>query len=436
MPGLRVVAVPAEKYYRLRISAAELQPVVEEAFEAIVDALLRPLAPSEGTPEPEPPPVEEHSIRIDGKDYSEAAERVNQTYLDNLWCDGLPIVPPTASAVQQMLAGTRRSPSEVIGKVAPKNGTATIEKIAINAVMAGARPEYLPVIIAAMEGFTDKQYDLTHMQASTGSFTPMVVVNGPIARELNFNCGVGLLGHGWRANSTVGRALRLCLLNCGWTWPGVNDMSLTGRLAAYTFYTFAENEERSPWEPYHVSQGLSPSESAVTVATSSAPVLFGGAAVLPWTGQGVIDAVISRISAVGFGWFHSQTYLLVLHPDCAADLAKAGFTRRSLQEHLYERSRVPFEKLASTNAGFSNDSLVGFLHQTIADGRIRPDRAPVFRDALKPGGMVPVVQGPEDFHILVAGGSPGYDLLFSYPGPNRARQTKKIAGATLTKSGR
>ena len=107
-----------------------------------------------------------------------------------------------------MEAGTTLSPQKVIGQVAPKNGTATVEKIAINAVMAGAKPEYFPVILAAMEGFTDKHYDLTHVVASTGSFTPVVIVDGPVTRELGFNSGIGMLGIGWQANSTVGRAPR------------------------------------------------------------------------------------------------------------------------------------------------------------------------------------------------------------------------------------
>jgi len=437
MPGLRVVALSADKYYRARSSAAEVQPVVDEVFEEIIDDLTRPATFEESAPEPARKELQTAVIHAGGKDYNDAAERVNQLFLDNLWADGLPIVPPTAEAVERMLAATTRSRDEVLGPVAPKGGLATIEKIAINSVMAGAKPEYLPAIIAAMEGFTDKRYDLTHMQASTGAFTPVVIFNGPLAREVKFNSGIGLLGHGWRANSTVGRALRLCLLNLGWTWPAVNDMSLTGRFEAYTFYTFAENEAGSPWEPYHVGLGFKPEESTVTVATTgTAPIVLGGGAVFPWTGQGVIDTVISIVGQLRFGWFHSQNYILVLHPNCAADLAKAGFTRKSLQEYLYERSRIPYEKIAAASAGFSNSTLLDFLRDTIADGRMRADRAPVFEEALKPGGMVPVVQSPADFHIIVAGGSPGYDLLFSYPGPNWAHLTKKITGATLTQGGR
>ncbi|MBZ5502364.1 MAG: hypothetical protein LAN59_09000 [Acidobacteriia bacterium] len=436
MPGLRIVALPAEQYYKARPSLSEMQPLAAGAFPQIVDHLLRPLTAEEAAPRQIQREPQREAIRVAGADYNDAAEQLNQLFLENLWADGLPVVPPTERAVKWMLSGTTRAPGEIIGQVAPKGGTATVEKIAINAVMAGARPEHLPVILAAMEGFTDPNFDLTHMQASTGSFTPVVIVNGPIAQELKFNSGIGLLGHGWRANSTVGRALRLCLLNLGQTWPAINDMSLTGRLESYTFYTFAENQEASPWEPCHVSLGFRPEDSTVTVATTGNPMMFGGGAVTAWSGQGILDSMVARISSVGFSWFHSQTYILVLHPDCAVELAKLGYTRKSLQEWLYEHARIPYEMLASATVGFSHAAVIDFTRQTIADGRIRPEHAATFREALKPGGRIPAVQGPEDFHIFVAGGSPGYDLLFSYPGPNQAHQTKRIAGATLTHAGR
>jgi hypothetical protein len=209
----------------------------------------------------------------------------------------------------------------------------------------------------------------------------------------------------------------------------VNDMALTGRLESYTFFTFAEDTAKSPWEPYNVSLGYKPEDSTVTVATSGNPIVYGGGAVAPWTGQGVVDQMIGRInSGSGFGWFFSQTFVIVLIPDCAVDLSSAGYTRKKLQEYFYEHTRVPFEKL--------NPGTVKLTEAATADGRIRPENAQIFRDNLKPGGKVPVVQTPDDFHIVVAGGSPGYDLVFSYPGPNWAHQTKKISGATLTKAGR
>jgi hypothetical protein len=434
MPGIRVLALPANKYYLARDSKQDLQTLADRCFDQMIDALTRPLTPDEAKPSPIEKQKEDGRIQMTGKDFLDAFKKINELFLVKRWADGLPIVPPAPDLVKAMLAGTSRSPQEIIGQVAPKNGTATVEKIAINAAMAGAKPEYFPVILAAMEGFTDKHYDLTHVQASTGSFTPVVVVDGPIAQELGFNSGIGMLGHGWRANSTVGRALRLSLLNIGQTWPQVNDMALTGRLESYTFFTFAEDTARSPWEPYHVSLGYKPEDSTVTVATSVNPVVLGGGAVAPWTGQGVVDQIVMRIRSGGVVWPHSQSYILVLHPDCAVDLANSGYSRTGLQEYLYDQTRVPYEKLAGP-VFFGHDNEVDFIRASIADGRIRPDRAQVFLDALRPGGRVPVVQSPADFHILVAGGSPGYDLLFSYPGTNWANQTKRISGATMTRAG-
>ncbi len=435
MPGLRAVGLSSDTYYRARASKDELRPIVAAKLAEIVDAATRALTAEEEHPAQVTKARQAANIKVAGKDFLDAQENLNQVFLENRWADGLPVVPPTPELVKAMLAGTKRVPDEVLGPVAPKNGTATVEKIAINAVMAGAKPEYFPVILAAMDGFTNKSYDLTHVQASTGSFTPVVVVDGPIAQELGFNSGIGMLGHGWRANSTVGRALRLSLLNLGQTWPQVNDMALTGRLEAYTFYTFAEDLSRNPWEPYNASLGYKRDDSTVTVASSFNPLVFGGGAVAPWTGQSVIGDIAERIRSGGVRWPHSQTYILVLHPDCAADLAKNGHSRRSLQEHLYEQTRVPYEKL-SKQVAWGQGSEEDFIRACIADGRIQPGRAQIFLENLKPGGQVPVVQGPEDFHIFVAGGSPGYDLLFSYPGTNRANQTVKITGATRTKAGR
>jgi hypothetical protein len=435
MPGIRTLALPANKYYVARGNKQEAQPIADAFFDKMVDDLTRPLTPEEAKPSQAQKLSEDANIKVTGKDFLDASEKVNELFLENRWADGLPIVPPTPELVKAMEAGTTRSPKDVLGQVAPKNGTATVEKIAVNAVMAGAKPEYFPVILAAMEGFLDKHYDLTHVVASTGSFTPVVVVDGPIAQELGFNSGIGMLGIGWQANSTVGRALQLSLLNLGQTWPQVNFMGLTGRLEGYTFYTFAEDTEKSPWEPYNVSQGFQKGDSTVTVSSAGNPAVFGGGAVAPWTAQGVIDQMAAQIRNRGVAWPYAQKHIVVLHPDCAVELANKGYTRKSLQEYLYEQTRVPYEKLVGGLAAFGEGSEEALIRASVADARIRPDRAQIFLDNLKPGGRVPVVQSPEDFHIVVAGGSPGYDLLFTYPGTNWAHQTVKITDAALNKTG-
>ncbi|MGB9070442.1 MAG: UGSC family (seleno)protein [Candidatus Acidiferrales bacterium] len=434
MPGIRTLALPADKYYVARSNKQEVQQIVDQFFDRLVDDLTRTLTAEERHPSQVQKMFENADIKVTGKDLLDASEKLNALFLDNRWADGLPVIPPTPELVKAMEAGTTRSPKDVLGQVAPKNGTATVEKIAVNAVMAGAKPEYFPVILAAMEGLLDKHYDLTHVVASTGSFTPVVLVDGPIAKELNFNSGIGMLGIGWQANSTVGRAIQLSLLNLGQTWPQVNFMGLTGRLEAYTFYTFAEDTAKSPWEPYNVSQGFQPGDSTVTVSSAGNPQVFGGGAVAPWTAQGVIDQMATQIRNRGVAWPHAQKHIVVLHPDCAVELANHGYTRKRLQEYLYEQTRVPFEKLTN-QVSFGEGTEEAFIRASIEDGRIRADRAQIFLDNLKPGGRVPVVQSPDDFHIVVAGGSPGYDLLFTYPGTNWAHETKKITGVTPSKAG-
>ena len=218
----------------------------------------------------------------------------------------------------------------MIGTVAPKNGIATIERIAVNSVMAGARPEYLPVIIAAMEGLTDRRFDLLHMTASTFSFMFEIVVTGPIAEEIGINAGIGLLGYGWRPNNTIGHAIRLCLINIGMVWPQENDMALMGRPSSHTFQTFGENQAKSPWEPYHVSLGFEARDSCVTVATAmshnspGATTVFGGGAVEPWTPQIILDNMVNAIARGRSGmtvWKlgsvipSPQRHNIILHPN-------------------------------------------------------------------------------------------------------------------------
>ena len=258
MPNMRIVTIPSDKWYRLRGTVKEVRPLVEAALNPIVEALTKPLTPEEAKPQ-QKTAVDYPPIRITGANYADAVEKFNAVVSrkpDGRW---IASGAPDQRGRCQMLKGTSRSPSEVIGKIPMKFGIATIEKIAINAVMAGAKPEYLPVIIAAMEAISaGGQLDMGfwHMMGSSGGFTLIIMVNGPIAKEINMNSGIGFLGDCWRANSTIGRSVRLATRNIGHTWPAVNDMALTGRPSAHTFYTFAENEEMNPWEPYQCEPGF------------------------------------------------------------------------------------------------------------------------------------------------------------------------------------
>ena len=434
MPPLRIVSVPSENYYKARTSVKDMRPIAAGAAETIIDALTRPLTQEEIKPKPVSQQPLERTLRVSAETYSSAYEKFNQLFLDYRWGDGLPAVPPTAEAVKWMLTGTSRPPEEVIGKVAIKNGTATIEKIAINAVMAGAKPEYLPVIIAAMAALTDKNYDLTHLQASTGSITPVIIVNGPITKELNINSGIGYLGHGWRANSTIGRAVRLCLINLGHTWPQSNDMALTGREAAFGNFTFAENEVDSPWKPYHADLGFKSEESTVTVSSAMWHIRQGpGGAVTVHPPKEALKILARMLVEINYPtppasptWLLSKNYVIALDPGLARGLSELGFSKEALKKWLFENARIPFSTLSQREVNDMEGAILG--------GQL-PARV-LSKDQLKEGGMIPVVSGPEHLHIIVVGGMPGYAGVWCYPGPKSGHQTKRISGATLTNSGR
>jgi hypothetical protein len=200
MPTIRIVTVPAREYYKHRITKEGVKPIAVDTITFLIEALTRPLSAQEANPKPKQMKLSQN-VKVTAESYDLAVEKFNQLFVDNHWGDGLPLVPPTPQRVRWMLKGTNRSPQEVIGTVAPKNGIATVEKIAINAVLAGAKPEYLPVILAAMEGLTDKNFDLLHIATSSGSFTLLIMVNGPIAKEIHMNPGIGFLGYGWRASA-------------------------------------------------------------------------------------------------------------------------------------------------------------------------------------------------------------------------------------------
>jgi hypothetical protein len=450
LPTIRIVSLPSIDYYPNRSTVESIKPVAEASIDAIIDALTRLLTPEEKNPKQQAQKKTGETVKITADDYESTLEQFNQLYLNNHWGDGLPLVPPTEQAVKWMLSGTKRSPDEVIGRVPYRNGIATVKKIAINAVMAGAKPEYLPVILSAMECLTEEG-TYTHMMSSEGSFTLMIMVSGPLGKELNMNSGVGLLGHGWRANNTIGRAVRLSLINIGYLWPGEIDMALIGRPSPHTFYTFAENIEQSPWETFNEGLGYKPEDSCVTVDTVMGGIgtrIYGGGVVEPWDVKPVLESMVKDVAfdrntfaqykvGVANPMAHLRKHILVIHPEMAIMLQRIGFdSKRSLRDYLYESTLVPYEELSKQEIQGIYDRInttppdidIFFPHDAIPK-----DRVPVIKESLKPGGKVPVVN-PEDIHIVVSGSIPGYSFGMSYF--RTAHKTKLIKGAILTKSGR
>ncbi len=255
------------------------------------------------------------------------------------WSDGLPLVPPTELRVVRMLAGTTREPREVLGLVPPDLQPCTVEKVAINAVMAGCKPEYLPVVIAAVEAALMDEFCMHGLLATTWFSGPMVVVNGPIARAIGMNSGGNALGQGNRANATIGRALQLVIRNVGGGRPGGVDRSTLGNPGKYTF-CFAEDEEHSPWESLAVQRGFGQGQSTVT--------LFAADGV-----QGVADqksrdpdslcrSFAASLLAVGHTKFAFMSdAFLVVSPEHQRVFADAGWSKQQMLDRITELTTRP-----------------------------------------------------------------------------------------------
>jgi len=304
-----------------------------------------------------------------------------ETCYDRGWTDGLPVVPPTEERVIRMLESTTRPADDIVAEVPPDKVTCSLEKVAINAVMAGCKPEYLPVVIAALEAACLDEFCMHGLLATTWFSSPVAIVNGPIAREIGMNSGVNCLGQGNRANATIGRALQLIIRNVGGGRPGGVDRSTLGNPGKYTF-CFAEDEEGSPWESLAEERGFPRRTSTVS--------LFAGDGV-----QGVIDQQsrnpesLSRTYAASLrSVAHPKMALgpaamLVVSPEHARVFKADGWSKARLKEELLSLLQLPGEEIIRG----ANDIAEGMPVQ--------------FRDAVLPKFL------PENLHVVHAGGKAG-----------------------------
>lgn len=300
------------------------------------------------------------------------------------WSDGLPVVPPTPARVLRMLQGTPRNPQEVVAIVPPNNITCTVEKVAINAVMAGCKPEYLAVVLAAVEAACLDPFCMHGLLATTYFSGPVVIVNGPIAQKIGMNAGVNVLGQGNRANATIGRALQLVIRNVGGGKPGEVDRAALGNPGKYTF-CFAEREADSPWESLAVERGFDPRDSTVS--------LFAGDGV-----QGIFDqrsrtpeslsrTFASCLRVVAHPKIASvPDAILVISPEHARIFKDAGWSKARLKEELQQLMMLDGEALVRGAGGIAEGMPEQYRSATI----------PKFK--------------PDGLHIVHAGGTAG---LFS-----------------------
>jgi len=295
------------------------------------------------------------------------------------WTDGLPVVPPTEPAVRAMLDAVALEPDAQIAFITNRQVAITAEKVAINAVMAGCRPEYMPVVVAAIEGIADPRWGYHGPATSTGSAAVLTIVNGPIAKRLDFNSGDNLFAPGWRANATVGRAVRLVMRNVIGTMPGRLDRGTFGHPGRYT-YVMAENEAESPWTPLHVERtGCRPTDSAVTVMAALAPIQFYNQ--LSSTAAGVLGTLCDTMRYPG--QIGQPNYCVVLAGEHMRTIVADGWSKADIRKFIFENT---------------TNTVAHFKRTARMPGAVKPEDETTTR---------PLVQSPDDILVVAAGGRAG-----------------------------
>ncbi|HMC72641.1 MAG TPA: hypothetical protein VKJ07_26035 [Mycobacteriales bacterium] len=334
---------------------------------------------SGATAAPNRPPTAEADLAAPATiDIPDDPIAILDAFTERNWADGLPIIAPTAERVSAMLDG--RDGAKSLGIMPPLWRQVTLEKLAVNAVMAGCEARAFPIILAAVEAMLDRVFNLYGVQATTHPVAPLLVVNGAYGRQIGLHGGSGCFGPGFRANATIGRAIRLILLNVGGAWPGRYDMATQGSPAKFS-YCIAENEAASPWGP--LAEG-----DTVTVYGGEPPYNVNDH--VSTTASGILTTVCDTAVSLGsnVGWYFSQSQLLVvLGPEHARTIADDGFTRADVQRFVYEHARLPLGRLKLAGMWGMHDW-------------------PAWMNAVAdPDALMPQVPSPDDVFVAVAGGS-------------------------------
>ena len=335
----------------------------------------------------------------------DSLEAVYDFACDQGWIDGLPIIPPTRERVERMVAGAGRDPGDVVADIPPDSAPATVEKVAINAVMAGCKPEYMPVVVTAIEACVDPAFNLYALNTTTSSVSPLLIVNGPIRNELKINCGYSLFGGGnFRANATIGRAVRLCMRNIGGAIEGIVSKSTMGNPGRITA-CIGEWEEKSPWPPLHVQRGLALEQSAVTVFGSQGTLNLQDVECKSAAGLlGVLAHSIDMPATNKFlGRAEKGEIVLVLCPDFAYIVARDGWSVDDAKEFLLEETKAtPLSRFP--------EELHAYMEER---GRIV-------------NGVVPLAARPDQFILVVGGGLGGLHAIACHPFAETSAVTRAI----------
>jgi hypothetical protein len=317
--------------------SASIQVVLERA-DAIVEAVARTLTSDSFKSSTAADTITDEVISLE-----ESRADDQEFFFEQGWTDGLPVVPPTHEKVLAALATVDRDPKEVIGVVPPRHRPATLEKIAINAVMAGCKPEYFPTVLAATEAMIEDDAKLYGAQTATNMSTPLLILNGPVTKELGANAGRNVFGSGNRPTATIGRAVRLVCRNIGGEIPDETDVATHGQTGKFTF-CIAENEAESPWTPFHTDYGFKAEQSAVSViggASSPHNVFTYGCE----HGEEVLEHFIGAVTALGNNnIIFASGPLLVFSPEHAYMLDRDGFGKQDIREYIFEKGRIPLNR--------------------------------------------------------------------------------------------
>lgn len=302
--------------------------------------------------------------------------------------DGFPVVPPTVAKIAAVVEILGGEPEFVEGRIPPRFGGLTREVLAINVVMAGCLPEYAPVVRAAILALCEVPFNLNGVQATTHMASPLTIVNGPIAKAIGMNAGCNTFGSGNRANATIGRAIRLIMLNVGGGWPGDLDKSTLGHPGKYT-YCIAENEAASPFAPYHVDKGYDPADSTVFVIASEPPHSVSNH--ISNDPQGILDSICSAMSTIAHNNALTGGHCaVIICPEHASTIAGKGWKRSDIRNYLW------------MNAG----NTFGALAHQHRYGKVYNRQLPVWYKR-EIDSRIPIVPSPDNIHLFVAGGEAG-----------------------------
>ncbi len=364
----------------------ELRTIAGQCVEDIARQLQDPGSKSRAARASDKPAPRAELVEVPGD-----ADELNQFFIERKWGDGLPIIAPTRERVARMLKHTNRAPDEVVATIAPAYRAATVELIAINAVAAGCRPEYLPVLIAAAEAVGAREFHLQSIQATTNPVAVWLVINGPIIEKLGVNYGNNCLGQGNWANATLGRALRLILQNIGGGLPGIMDKATQGQPGKYTFCC-AENEAANPWEPLHVERGFAPGASTATVVGALGTWNMNTHA----KDSKDLLRVIGDTMAfpVGSDYVNGGRPWIMLSPEHAHLLKREGLSKADVKRGLWDNSKLAAKRLSAKDFGRVQESRRAEL------GELTPDT------------MLPISLKSDDISIIVAGGPGTHSVYF------------------------